>query len=199
VQLDFLRDAGIRWAGDARRGVALRADDLHFAATCLRSLGYAPERRPGGVLPGGSWPGKRWTAEGFVEAGRALARSTGAPALVLWGPPERETAEAIAAGLGADGRLAPPTELRQMAALIARLALLVAPDCLGRHLAIVQEVPTVGVFASTDPKDWTPPSGPHRVVRLAASGEAPGEHGATIQVVAEIEASSTARFLDTPA
>jgi ADP-heptose:LPS heptosyltransferase len=102
--------------------------------------------------------------DGYVAAGAALAERFGAPTLVPWGPPEADEARAIADALGERARLAPPSTLRQMAALIGTPALLVAPDCLGRHLAIVQDVATVGIFGSTDPVGWTPRTGPHGVV-----------------------------------
>jgi heptosyltransferase-3 len=170
VQLDFLRAAGIRWEGEARARAPREPEDEEFATTALAELGYPPGTRFGAVLPGGSWESKRWSPEGFAEAGRALAERFGAPTLVIWGPPEREDAERIAVELGDRGRLAPRSTLRQMAALLGRPALLVSTDCLGRHFAVVQDVPTVGIFGTTDPRDWTPPEGPHRTVRGGGAG-----------------------------
>lgn len=164
VQLDFLRNAGIRWDGEVRASVCLEPDDRAFADEALAGLGYRPGDPFGAVLPGGSWESKRWSPEGFAEVGAWLADRFGRPTLVVWGPPEREDAERIAEALGERGRLAPPSTLRRMAALLGRPAVLVATDCLGRHFSVVQDVPTVGIFGSTDPTDWTPPTGPHAVV-----------------------------------
>jgi ADP-heptose:LPS heptosyltransferase len=195
MQLDLLRDAGIRWAGEARHGVALTYEDRRSAEEALRALGYADGARVGAVLPGGSWESKRWSTEGFAAAGRELARRTGQPALVVWGPPERRPAEEIAEALGREGRLAPPTTLREMAALIGRVRPLVATDCLGRHLALVQDVPTLGIFGSTNPKDWTPPSGVHRAVR-AEPGTALRDLPPDV-AVAELAALFESGLLDT--
>lgn len=170
VQLDFVRAAGVVWSGKARARLHLEPEDRAFARDALAMLGYADGARFGVVLPGGSWETKRWNVAGFVAVGREMAAALGAPALVAWGPPERSDAAAIAAALGAEGRLAPPSRLRQMAALLGRAALVVSPDCLGRHLAVVQDVPTVGVFGTTDPRDWTPPEGPHAAVQASAHG-----------------------------
>ncbi|MGQ0722679.1 MAG: glycosyltransferase family 9 protein [Candidatus Eiseniibacteriota bacterium] len=172
VQRDFLRAAGVRWTGEARACLRLGDGDVTFAGEALHALGYAAGSRFGIVLPGGSWESKRWTVAGYVAAGREMAARLGWPTLVVWGPPERNDAQAIADALGSEGRLAPPSRLRQMAALIGRAAAAVLPDCLGRHLAVVQDVPTVGVFGTTDPRDWTPPVGPHRTVR-AVEHDAP--------------------------
>ena len=199
MQVDFLRDAGVRWDGEPRAGVALTPEDVEAAAAALPALGYGTTTRFGAVLPGGTWESKRWTVDGYAEAGRAMAVRFGAPTLVLWGPPERDDAEAIARALGADGRLAPATTLRGMAALLRHAALLVAADSLGRHLALVQGVPTVGVFGSTDPKDWTPPEGPHRTVRATPScGYASLRALPPDPVVAEIDAMFRGGLVDTP-
>ncbi|HMB70419.1 MAG TPA: glycosyltransferase family 9 protein [bacterium] len=165
VQLDFLRAAGVRWPGEARARIALADEERAFAADVLRDLGYSPDARFGAVLPGGSWESKRWSVAGYAATAADVARRLGRPTLVLWGPPERDDARAIAAELGDSGRLAPPTSLRQMAAVLAGASILISPDCLGRHFGVVLGVPTVGVFGSTDPRDWTPREGPHRTVR----------------------------------
>jgi ADP-heptose:LPS heptosyltransferase len=131
----------------------------------MATLGYGDADRFAAVLPGGSWESKRWSVAGFVEAGRAAADRLGSPTLVVWGPPEVEEARAIADGLGSAGRLAPPSRLRQMAALLGRPTVLLSTDCLARHFSVVQGVPTIGVFGTTDARDWTPPHGPHRAVQ----------------------------------
>jgi ADP-heptose:LPS heptosyltransferase len=170
VQLDFLRNAGITWPGTAQASMALTPGDVRFADEAIESLGFAPGARFGAVLPGGSWASKRWTVEGFAAAARELAAGTGQPTLVLWGPPEVDDARAIAEAAGDAARLAPPSTLRGMAALLARPGLLVSPDCLGRHIALVQGTPTLGIFGSTRPSDWTPPTGPHRTLLSSDEG-----------------------------
>ena len=167
VQLDVLRCAGIEWEGEVRPGIQLLPEDRRFARDFLGEHGLEP-RFLTAVLPGGSWESKRWAPEGFVHAGRLLAERSRTPVLVLWGPPEAEDAKVIACGLGESAVLAPPTRLRQMAALLEHVRFLVSTDCLGRHLAIVGGVPTVGIFGTTDPRDWTPKEGPHRTIRGSA-------------------------------
>jgi ADP-heptose:LPS heptosyltransferase len=157
----------VRWEGEAKLSVALDEEDHAFADEALARLGYANGAPYAAILPGGSWRTKRWSVEAFSEVARRLALGGGSPALVVWGPPEEQDARAIAARSGA--RLAPSSTIRQMAALLATARVLVSTDCLGRHLAIAQGVPTVGVFGSTDPRDWTPRHGSHRALRAPAS------------------------------
>ncbi|MCA9752608.1 MAG: glycosyltransferase family 9 protein [Gemmatimonadetes bacterium] len=170
VLLDFLRQAGVRWEGEARANAPGTEADRTRAARLLEDLGYAPGSRWGAVLPGGSWASKRWTVEGFAAGARALAERFGEPTLIVWGPPDPDDAEAIAAAAGDAARLAPPTSLLEMGAMLATPAVVVCTDCLGRHFAVVQGTPTVGVFGSTDPRHWTPRGGLHRTVHAAAEG-----------------------------
>jgi heptosyltransferase-1 len=199
VQLDFLRNAGIRWQGDARAEVFLETADREFAGEALQTLGYRSGAPFAAVLPAGSWESKRWTAEGFAAVGRYLAERLGQPTLVVWGPPERQDAESIASSLGEKARLAPPTTLRQMAALLGQPTALVATDCLGRHLSVVQGVATVGIFSTTDPRSWTPREGTHRAVRGG-----PREGYATLRdlppdpVIEQVQALLEDGVLDSP-
>ncbi len=130
----------------------------------------------------------------------------GAPVVVIWGPPERADARAIVERAGGDAVLAPGASIREMAALLGRAALFVSTDCFARHVAIAQDVPTVGVFGPTDPRDWTPPTGPHRTV----GGPGSAFHGETSRVPMEavrevaldlwssLERSAPERALDAP-
>ncbi len=170
VQLDFLRHAGIRWPGTARPSMALTPEDVATADEAVASLGYAAGARFAAVLPGGSWASKRWTPAGFAAVARRAAERLGQRTLILWGPPEADDARAIAELAGDAAHLAPPSTLMGMAALLARPALLVAPDCLGRHIALVHRTPTLGIFGSTRPSDWTPPEGPHHTILSANAG-----------------------------
>ena len=115
---------------------------------------------------------------GIRCSGEGARAGAAGPRWSCGGPPEREEASAIAAALGDAGRLAPPRLLRQMAALIARVQLFVAPDCLGRtSRARAAGVPTLGVFGSTSPKlDATFGAAPHRACRRGnvAAGPAAG-------------------------
>ncbi len=164
VMLDFVRAAGFAWEGEARLSVAWTRHDREFALREAAAHGYAKGSRWGAVLPGGSWESKRWSAEGFAAIARTMAERCGHPTLIVWGPPEEEDARRIAALAGEGARLAPPSSIREMAALLAEAALLVSTDCLGRHLAIAAGVPTLGIFGTTDPRDWTPRTGLHPTI-----------------------------------
>lgn len=94
------------------------------------------------LLPGAGRPNKMWPAERFRE----LARILGPRAVTAWGPSERALAEAVG------GRLAPPTGLRELAALLAGAAVVVGGDTGPLHLAAALGTKVVGLYGPTDPR-----------------------------------------------
>jgi heptosyltransferase-1 len=100
------------------------------------------------LLPGAGKPNKLWPVERFRE----LAQRLGPKALVVWGPGERELAEAIGA------RMAPPTNLRELAWLLAHAQLVIGADTGPLHLAEALGTKVVGLYGPTDPRR----NGPYR-------------------------------------
>lgn len=94
------------------------------------------------LLPGAGRPEKLWPVSYFRE----LARNLGGRALVVWGPGERAMAEAIGASL------APPTNLRELAAVLKDAAVVVGADTGPLHLAAALGTPVVGLYGPTDPR-----------------------------------------------
>ena len=91
------------------------------------------------VLPGAGKPNKQWPPERFGEVVRRL----GVPAVAVWGPNERELAERT--GL----ELAPPTDLRELAAMLKDAALVVGGDTGPLHLAAALGTRVVGLYGPT--------------------------------------------------
>jgi len=94
------------------------------------------------LLPGAGKPNKLWPVERFRE----LAQRIGPAALAVWGPGEKELADAIGA------RVAPPTNLRQLAAILAQARAVIGADTGPLHLAAALGTPAVGLFGPTNPK-----------------------------------------------
>jgi lipopolysaccharide heptosyltransferase I len=91
------------------------------------------------VLPGAGKANKQWPPERFGEA----IRRTGFPAIAVWGPHERELAERT--GL----ELAPPTDLRELAAILRDATLVVGGDTGPLHLAAALGTRVVGLYGPT--------------------------------------------------
>ena len=94
------------------------------------------------LLPGAGKANKLWPMERFRE----LARRIGPAALTVWGPGERELAEAIG------GRIAPPTNLRELAWILAHARVVIGADTGPLHLAVALGTDVIGLYGPTDPR-----------------------------------------------
>jgi heptosyltransferase I len=94
------------------------------------------------LLPGAGRANKLWPVARFRE----LARRIGPRALAVWGPGERALAEAIGA------RVAPQTNLRQLAWLLQQARVVIGGDTGPLHLADALGTRVVGLYGPTDPR-----------------------------------------------
>jgi ADP-heptose:LPS heptosyltransferase len=124
-----------------------------------------PGRPRVGVAAAGTWQAKTWGVDGFARVADRLVEA-GTDVLLLWGPGERGVAEAVQQRMHVPARLAPPTDLDELAALLARLDLVISNDSGVRHLATARGTATLGIFGPTSPRTWTPAAGPHAWVRV---------------------------------
>jgi ADP-heptose:LPS heptosyltransferase len=105
--------------------------------------------------PGSKDPFKRWPKEHFIEIGRQLQKM--GYQIVITGTKEelalrREVADAIQARLLGD------FSLREFAAFLNRIDLLISNDTGPVHLACALKRPVIAIYSSTDPKLC----GPHK-------------------------------------
>ena len=89
------------------------------------------------ILPGAGKPNKLWPVDRWKE----VAKRTNA--LIAWGPSERALAEQIG------GRLAPPTNLRELASLLRSAKLVIGGDTGPLHLAAALGTKVVGLYGPT--------------------------------------------------
>jgi heptosyltransferase-2 len=135
-------------------------------ATIEAWLGAAVPAGPRvGLSPAGTWQSKTYPVENWVRLGDRLA-AAGCRVLLLWGPGERDTAEAVRDRMREQAIVPPPTDLAAVAALVARLDLLVCNDSGIKHMAVARGTPTLTLFGPTNPVAWTPPDGPHAGIRV---------------------------------
>jgi ADP-heptose:LPS heptosyltransferase len=119
-----------------------------------------------GLAPGGRKADHRVDPAVFASLG-VRAREAGAALVVLWGPGEERLAEEVAAACGA--KIAPPTSLDELAALMRRCSATVTNDTGPMHLSVACGAPTIALFRSADPARWGHAQPPHAVV--AAEGK----------------------------
>lgn len=122
--------------------------------------------------PGCGKHGKRreWAPDKYARLADLLVERYRARIVLTGDPAERPLAQEIA------GRMAVPplvaageTDVRELAALIARSDLVVCGNTGALHLAAAAGVPTVALHGPTDPAKWGPWGIPAQVVRLGLS------------------------------
>jgi len=162
--LFYTRTVDVRGAGhvvfkNLRLASALGAVDgpLEFplAAPASRAADDVRNRLTGPYVilnPGAAWPNKRWPPERFGSLAAHLADRHGLPSIVLWGPGERQTAEAVVAASNGAAVVAPETSLADLVALSRGARLMVSGDTGPLHIAAAVGVPVVSVFGPTDPQ-----------------------------------------------
>jgi heptosyltransferase-1 len=120
-----------------------RADEF------TRAHGIARGTRLVALNPGAARESKRWPAVHVRAVAERLASEADARVLLLWGPDEAPLAREIASGLSAPPLLAPPTDLRELASLLRRCALMISGDTGPLHLAAALGTPCLGLFGPT--------------------------------------------------
>jgi lipopolysaccharide heptosyltransferase I len=118
-----------------------------------------------GINASGGWYTKHWPLKSFAELSDLLVEHDQAQIVLLWGPGERQDAESIAEMMRHEAILAPQADLNQLAAILARLDLLVSNDSGPMHLAAAVGIPVVGIYGPTRPELQGPWGEIHTIVR----------------------------------
>ena len=124
--------------------------------TVERQFGGAPFAL---INPGAAWPNKRWPPDRLAAVASALAERHALRSIVLWGPAERELAEAVVAAAGGAALLSPPTTIADLVALARGAAIMVSGDTGPTHIAAAVGTPLVGIYGPTRPErngPWRP-------------------------------------------
>jgi lipopolysaccharide heptosyltransferase I len=147
--------------------------------------GLKPRDRVVVVNPGAGRPVKRWPPERFRELARRLREETSAATVVVWGPGEREVADAIAGGQPGVV-LAPPTGVRELGALLRRANVVVASDTGPLHLAAALGTSCVGLYGPTRAERNGPYGPGHRALEGAGSAMASITVSAVLAAVGDL-------------
>ncbi len=160
-------------AADAQPALAVTEEERARARAAAGGKRYAL------VSPSSAWPTKRWTEAGFAAVGDWLA-ARGFAVVLTGGPGEEAVAAAVAARMKAPPvNLAGATTVRELLALVAEAAVVVANDSAPVHVAAALGVPTVAVFGATVPAQGFAPLGANAVVAEVIGLECRpcGDHG----------------------
>ena len=140
--------------------------ERQFAAQFLKDL----PRPLIGLNPGAGTAAKKWPAARFATVARELQRKHNASLIITGGPADRSIAEKISGSLEKPAVItAGRTNLRQLAAILARLNLYISNDSGPMHIAAAVGTPVIDLHSGTDyPSSWRP-WGPQHIVLTHAS------------------------------
>lgn len=125
------------------------------------------------LFPGSGQPQKNWPPHLFAQLARKLTER-GLPVTVFWGPGEKAIAEGVVRQTQ-KARLAPPTNLLELASCVAVAKAVVGGDTGPIHLAASLGTPTVAVHVATDPARNAPRGPRVAVVSGAKAGASRGK------------------------
>src|SRR5439155_620256 len=120
--------------------------------------------------PGARKQDHRWPPAGFASFARKLQGAHGLESVVFWGPGEEAIAGEVVAAAGGSARLAPPTNLDQLAAAFRAAALVVTNDTGPMHLAVACGAAVIGVFLDDAGLRWAHPGPRFEAVVAPAAG-----------------------------
>ncbi|MDQ2743154.1 MAG: glycosyltransferase family 9 protein, partial [Chloroflexota bacterium] len=130
------------------------------ATSLLRALHLS---RPVILHPGAGAHWKRWPGKRFAALADTLERQ-GRQVLLVEGPADVESIEAVQAHASRPYPVLRETSPRRLAALLSQGSLFIGNDSGVTHLAAISGIPTIALFGPTDPANWAP-LGTSRVVR----------------------------------
>ena len=117
-----------------------------------------------GINFSGGWPAKRWPLDQFAELINRFAAEYPVRFLVLWGPGEKEDALKLVSMAPEHTLLIPPTDLKQLGAILKRLNMMVTTDSGPMHIAAALQVPCVAIYGPTNYKLQGPFGNIHEIV-----------------------------------
>jgi ADP-heptose:LPS heptosyltransferase len=150
---------------DTRLVLPPAAPDVERHAAALLDAALPTPPRVG-LAPAGSWPAKTYPAESWARVGDRLV-AQGCGVLLLWGPGEESVVAAVRARMQRPAAVLPATDIPVMAAVVARLDLLVCNDSGIKHVAVARGTPSLTLYGPTNPAAWSPARGPHAGLRVA--------------------------------
>jgi lipopolysaccharide heptosyltransferase I len=112
----------------------------------------------------GGWAAKRWPIERFASLAGKLVERYGARIIAIWGPGEETEAHRLAESATVPVTLIPKTGLKELAAILARVDLMITTDSGPMHIAAAMATPCVALFGPTDYRLQGPYGRNHQIV-----------------------------------
>ncbi len=135
-------------------------DSKKWAEEFLRRSGANSETVLIGLNPGASYgPAKCWPLENYAALGQRLLEDPRTKIVIFGGGDQAHVSDELEQKIGSRTlNLGGKTNLRQLAAMLERCAVVVSNDTGPMHMAAALGARTIAIFGSTDPWKTSPPS-----------------------------------------
>lgn len=120
--------------------------------------------------PGGRLGWRRLTADALAAVGKRLLERGRQP-VVVWGPGEQQAAIELCQQIGVKARLAPPTDIPALGALMAAAQCTVTHNSGPMHLSVAVGAPTLGIFKDMPAARWGYSEPPHALVDVSGTDD----------------------------
>ncbi len=132
--------------------LAITEDERARAAEILEGVGLAKGASFAAVLPSARWETKQWLPERFSQLIDQIERERGLPSVIMGAPDERELCAKIANQCALSPvDISGTTNLRELAAVIEKAAVVVCHDSGPMHIAAALNRPMVSIIGPTNP------------------------------------------------
>ncbi len=132
----------------------------------LNSAGAAPAGGYAAIVPGAKSHLKRWAPEKFAFVADELSAGRNMGIFLIGGAEDKPEAEAVQRAMKHRAvNLCGVTSIRELAALFAKISVVITNDTANLHVAQLMGTPTVAVFGPTDEKKYGPRNSNSTVVR----------------------------------
>jgi len=118
-----------------------------------------------GICPTGGWESKRISPSIFIKLIIELEAKYDAEFLLLWGPGDENDVQEIFQSSNEKIKLAPKTNILELAALINNCSIVIANDSGPMHISAALGVPTLAIHGPTNPKLQGPYGTKHSYIR----------------------------------
>jgi len=181
----FTNPVDLDWRSDHHRHQTLRnldtARDLSLHDIDLRSEIFLSEQeqREGDTVvrkemagrkyaiafhPGAGKMPNRWPADRFAATANELAAIFHARIIITKGPMDDAPVAEMIRGLHEEPAIVENRPIREVAAILAQVRLVISNDTGIMHVAAAVGVPVLSLFGPTDPLQWAPMAEMHRFI-----------------------------------
>jgi predicted lipopolysaccharide heptosyltransferase III len=136
--------------------IFLTEDERREARIYLQWHGVDIEHSTVALHPGASWPAKVWPSDRFAQLADYLIAKLGAQVILTQGPKDRETVAEVSRRCVGNIKILEVLPLRQLAAVLSHMNVVVANDSGPMHIAVAVGTKTIGIFGPGEENIWFP-------------------------------------------